>query len=135
MNKSQPWFLAVVAAALLSGSALAVEVKVTLTGANEVPPVTTSAGASGTFNIGDDGSVSGSIRTHDIAGTMAHIHKGAVGKNGPVVVKLEKDGDTFKVPAGAKLDAEQLADFKAGDLYVNVHSEAHKGGEIRGQLK
>jgi hypothetical protein len=39
------------------------------------------------------------------------------------------------VPAGAKLDADQLKAYRAGELYVNVHSEAHKPGEIRGQLK
>jgi CHRD domain len=37
-------------------------------------------------------------------------------------------------PPGAKLSTEQLRSFKAGELYVNVHSEANKGGEIRAQL-
>ncbi len=135
MNKTTKWSLALMAATLMAGGTLAAEIKLTLSGANEVPPVTTAAGASGTIQVADDGTVSGSITTHDIAATMAHIHKGAMGQNGPVIVKLEKDGDAFKVPAGARLDADQLAAFKAGDLYVNVHSEAHKGGEIRGQLK
>ena len=66
---------------------------------------------------------------------MAHIHEGAAGANGPVIVPLTKDGDTYKVPAGAKLTSAQLASFKAGNLYVNVHSAANPGGEIRGQLK
>ena len=35
----------------------------------------------------------------------------------------------------AKLTAEQLKAYKDGQLYINVHSEAHKGGEIRTQLK
>jgi hypothetical protein len=52
-----------------------------------------------------------------------------------VIVPLTKDGDTYKVPAGAKLDADQLKAFKAGELYINVHSAANPGGEIRGQLK
>jgi len=38
------------------------------------------------------------------------------------------------MPAGAKLTEAQFAAFKAGNLYVNIHSDANKGGEIRGQL-
>jgi hypothetical protein len=121
--------------ALASAIALAVEVPVTLSGANEVPPVTTTATGKGKIMVGDDGTVSGSVTTTGVAGTMAHIHVGSPGKNGPVVVPLTKDGDTYKVPAGAKLTAEQMKAFKGGDLYVNVHSNANKGGEVRGQLK
>jgi hypothetical protein len=121
--------------ALSSGIALAADVKVKLSGDNEVPPVTTAATGNGVISIADDGRVSGSVTTHGIDGTMGHIHNAALGKNGPVIVKLTKDGDTYKVPADAHLDAAQLAAFKAGELYVNVHSAANKGGEIRGQLK
>jgi len=120
---------------LAGAVALAAEVKVKLAGEHEVPAVMTSATGEATITIADDGSVSGAIVTHGIDGTMAHIHFAAEGKNGPVIVKLVKDGDTFKVPADAKLDAAQMAAFKAGELYVNVHSAAHKGGEIRAQLK
>jgi hypothetical protein len=97
--------------------------------------VTTSASGSGTFTIGDDGAVSGSVTTMGVAGTAAHLHLAPAGKNGPVIVPLTKDGDTYKAAPGAKLTAEQLASFKAGDVYVNVHSAANPGGEIRAQLK
>lgn len=138
MTKSKKSML--VAAILMVGTcgcglALAANVNVTLSGTNEVPPVTTSASGSGTITIADDGAVSGSVTTKGVQGTAAHIHMGAAGKNGPVIVPLTKDGDTYKTPAGAKLSAEQMAAFKAGDLYVNVHSAANPGGEIRGQLK
>jgi hypothetical protein len=130
---------ALVAALLLgglgAGTALAADVKVTLSGANEVPPVTTSAAGSGTITIADDGSVSGGISSTGVAGTAAHIHEAAAGKNGPVIVPLTKDGDSYKVPAGAKLTAAQMASYKAGNLYVNVHSAANPNGEVRAQLK
>jgi len=118
-----------------SGLSLAADVKVTLSGANEVPPVTTSASGEGTISISDDGAVSGSVATKGVQGTAAHIHMAAAGKNGPVIVPFTKDGDTYKAPAGAKLNADQLKAFKSGELYVNVHSAANPGGEIRGQLK
>ena len=65
---------------------------------------------------------------------MAHINRGAKGQNGPVIVPLTKNGDTYSVPAGRKLTADQMRDWKAGNLYVNVHTAAHKGGEVRGQI-
>ena len=109
---------------------------VTLSGAEEVPPVATSATGNGTITIGADKSVSGSVKTSGVAATAAHIHEAPAGKNGPVIVPLAKTSDNvWSVPAGAKLTDAQYQSFKAGNLYVNVHSAAHKGGEIRGQLK
>jgi len=117
------------------GVALGADVKVMLSGANEVPPVKTSASGDGAISIADDGTVSGSVTTKGVQGTAAHIHMGAAGNNGPVIVPFTKEGDTYKAPAGAKLNADQLKAFKSGDLYVNVHSAANPNGEIRGQLK
>lgn len=118
------------------GPALAGDVTVTLSGNQEVPAVGTAAQGSGTITIGDDMSVKGTITTTGIAATAAHIHLGAPDKSGPVIVPMIKSGEngwTFK--PDAKLTAEQMAAFKAGDLYINVHSAAHPAGEIRGQLK
>lgn len=110
---------------------------VKLSGAEEVPPVTTKASGSGTITVKDDKTVSGSVKTEGVVGTMAHIHMGKAGANGPVIVTLTKssDGNTWSVPAGAKLTDAQYDAYKAGGLYVNVHSAANKGGEVRGQLK
>ena len=128
--------IAVVSLAAYSGMALGDEVKVTLSGAQEVPAVKTSASGGGTIMINADKSVSGSVTTSGVAGTMAHIHLAATGKNGPVIIPLTKSGDsTWSVPAGAKLTDDQYKAYKAGDLYVNVHSAANKGGELRAQLK
>ncbi len=130
--------VSVIAVALtaLSTLASAKEIKVTLSGAAEVPPVSTSASGSGTITINDDKSVNGSITTTGIVGIAAHIHVGEMGKNGPVIIPLTKSGDDgWTVPSGAKLTDAQFNSFKAGNLYVNVHSAANKGGEIRAQLR
>lgn len=136
---SRPGLLGALTAAVLAApmaQAFADDVKVTLSGEAEVPPVQTKASGGGTITVNADKSVSGSVTTTGVAGTMAHIHIGAAGKNGPVIVPLTRSGEgSWAVPAGAKLDDAQYAAYKAGELYVNVHSDQHKGGEIRGQLK
>jgi hypothetical protein len=110
-------------------------IKVTLSGDQEVPPVKTSAAGNGTIVVSSDKSVSGSIATTGINATAAHIHEAGAGKNGPVIVPLTKTSDnTWSVTPGAKLTDAQYASYLAGNLYVNVHSAAHKGGEIRAQL-
>jgi hypothetical protein len=127
---------AVISVAAYSGMAFGDQVKVTLGGDQEVPAVKTKASGSGTLTINADMTVSGSVTTTGIAGTGAHVHMAAAGKNGPVAVALTKSGDNgWSVPAGAKLTADQYKAYKAGDLYVNVHSAENKGGEIRGQMK
>jgi hypothetical protein len=145
MNKVIVKLVLVIAAVTLAGCSTYKEnapswmpgsnaLKVNLTGTEEVPPLTVPGSGSGTFRVAEDGTVSGSITTKDVEGTMAHIHRGAKGTNGPVIVPLDKSGDTYSVPAGRKLSAEQLKDLKAGNLYVNVHTAKNKGGEVRGQL-
>ena len=126
--------LAVLALVACATTMAGKKINVTLSGAEEVPPVSTAARGSGSFTIGDDGAVSGSVTTTGVQGPMAHIHMAARGQNGPVIVPLTKSGDTYTAPAGAKLNDAQMAAFKAGNLYVNVHSAANKGGEVRGQL-
>lgn len=118
------------------GVAMAAQSKVMLSGANEVPAVKTSAKGEGTITIEDNMAVTGSVTTSGLNGTMAHIHEAAAGKNGPPIITLQKKGDNeWMVPANAKLTEAQYKAYKAGDLYVNVHSDAHKAGEIRDQLK
>ena len=110
-------------------------VNLNLSGAQEVPPVSVPGSGSGSFTIGEDGSVTGSVSTTGVEGTMAHIHMGARGTNGPVIVPLTKSGNTYTAPAGAKLNDAQMQAFKAGNLYVNVHTAKNKGGEVRAQLQ
>jgi hypothetical protein len=128
---------AVIAANLvLLAAANGADVAVKLSGDQEVPAVASSATGVGTLVIKNDGAVSGSIKTAGIEGTVAHIHLAEPGKNGPPIITLNKTGDnTWTVPEGSKLTDDQYKSFKAGNLYVNVHSAEHKGGEIRTQLK
>jgi hypothetical protein len=111
------------------------KVDVNLSGAEEVPPLSVPGSGSGSFTVAEDGAVSGSVTTTGVQGTMAHIHQGPTGQNGPVIVPLTKNGDTYTAGAGAKLTPSQMEAFKAGNLYVNVHTDRNKGGEVRAQLR
>jgi hypothetical protein len=123
------------AIAVTSGVALAVEAPSVLSGDQEVPKVVSTASAVSDIVVGDGMAVSGGVITSGIDGTAAHIHQGAAGVNGPVLVTLVKKSATrWSVPDGTRFTASQYASYLAGDLYVNVHSDAHKDGEIRLQL-
>jgi hypothetical protein len=128
------WAFAV-ALGCTTAAALAGKMDVNLSGDQEVPAVKSAGSASGSVTINDDGSVSGSVTATGFTPTAAHIHQAAAGKNGPVIVPFTKEGDKFSAPAGAKLTPDQLKAYKAGELYVNVHSAANPGGEVRAQLK
>src|SRR5512146_1016574 len=123
---------AVVAVSVLLAAGLSVAsaatVRVRLTGSQETPPVKTMARGSGAIEVAADGSVSGKIATRGIKGTMAHIHEGAAGKEGPPIISLAAGPHgTWVVPAGSKLSSDQYKAFLAGNLYVNVHTAAHPG--------
>jgi hypothetical protein len=119
-----------------AGLAIAGTVHVRLTGTQEVPAVITRAHGAGVIEVAANGAVSGRITTRGIKGTMAHIHEAAPGKNGPPIIVLKRGPHgTWVVPAGSKLSAREYKAFLAGHLYVNVHSLAHPGGEIRAQLE
>jgi len=108
---------------------------VSLTGNQVVPPVTTAA--TGSTNIVANGyrDVFGSVSTSGINATAAHIHQGAQGQTGPPIVTLERKGDNvWQVPTHTQLTEAQYQDYLRGGLYVNVHTDANKAGEIRAQL-
>ena len=134
VQQASTWSFAIVLACI-SAAALAKTMQVKLSGDEEVPAIKSSGSGSGAITINDDGSVSGSVTASGFTPTAAHIHEGKAGANGKVIVPFTKEGDKFSAPAGAKLSADQMKAFKAGDLYVNIHSAAHPGGEVRAQLK
>jgi hypothetical protein len=107
-----------------------------LTAKEEVPVNTSTASGNGMVHVMADCSVKGHIKVTGMTATAAHIHEGKAGANGPVAVAFTKSGDnSFVAPDGAKMTESQCAAYKAGNMYVNVHSELHKGGEVRAQLK
>ena len=109
---------------------------VTLSGANEVPPVQTAASGRAHVRVGGDGTVEVRVNVEGMTATAAHIHQGAAGANGPVIVPLAKSGDTTFVSApGFKMSEDHVKAYRAGNTYVNVHSAKNPGGEVRGQLK
>jgi hypothetical protein len=112
------------------------DVTVPLSGANEIPPVTTSASGTGFIAVAADRSVTVRVSINGMTPTVAHIHEAAAGSNGAIIVPLVKGADgVWTTPPGTKLTDAQFAAFKAGNLYFNIHSEAFRSGEIRGQIK
>ncbi len=137
---SDSLWVIVAAAALLfagySGVASSDEIKVVLSGSQEIPPVTTSASGTGTISVAPDKSVRGSVNITGMSPTVAHIHEAGAGKIGAIIIPLTQTADNvWSVPEGAKLTDAQYESYKAGNLYYNVHSAANKSGEIRGQIK
>ena len=109
---------------------------VSLSGSNEVPAVTSPASGSATVTVSSDRTVTGRITVSGMTATAAHIHQGAPGANGPVIVPFVMQGDnTFVARDGAKMTEEQYSAYKSGNTYINVHSAKNPGGEIRAQLK
>lgn len=109
--------------------------EVRLSAGEQVPPVRGTAGlGSGVFFVSEDRSVEGSVATSGIDGTAAHLHEGAVGRLGPVIVPLVKRGDVFAVPPDTRLTSGQVASLRAGNVYVSVRSVRYPDGELRAQL-
>jgi len=109
--------------------------QVRLWGSNEVPPVTTQAYGTATVNIAADRSVTVTLSLIDMVPTAAHIHEGAAGANGPVIMPLTRISEqSFTAPQNAKLTDAQYNAYKAGNLYINAHSAKYPDGEVRAQI-
>jgi hypothetical protein len=109
---------------------------VSMTGAQEVPPAATSATGAGQITVNPQRVVSGTVTVYGMNANAAHIHTGGPGVSGPPIITLTETTDnTFTIPAGSVLTEEQYARYRAGDLYINVHSPSYPGGEVRAQLK
>jgi hypothetical protein len=130
----------IAAVALLAASAAfaqEMKMKADLTGAQEVPPVTTQGKGSAEVNF-DPASkkLSWTVTYSGLSGppTAAHFHGPAeAGKNAGVAVPIPNQANS-PVTGSATLTDAQAADLQAGRYYVNIHTAANPGGEIRGQV-
>jgi len=123
----------------LRGQIEAGDIKVTrdvLDGSQSVPSVSTSATGIGYTTVDEsNGTITANVRTSGVVATAAHIHEGATGNTGGIVLTLAQDGtDTDLWAANGSLDSTQLDAYKSSELYFNIHSDAHAPGEIRAQI-
>lgn len=145
MISTRRWLVvsaSVLGVSLWTGSLLAApqSIKVSLSGSQQVPAVETAG--KGMADIKYDPAtreVSWTITYSGLSGpvTMAHFHGPAdKGANAGVQIWLSKQGSPADSPIKGKttLTPEQAKDFSAGKWYVNLHTQAHPGGEIRGQV-
>ena len=124
-----------VLAGLMPDSAMSQEITVLLDGSQQVPPVATSAAGEAAIRVSSDKVVTGEIRTIGIEATAAHIHTGAAGVDGPIIITFTQSSEnTWTAIPDSILTDDQFESFKAGNLYLNVHSDAFPDGEIRGQI-
>lgn len=110
-----------------------------LSGGEVVPPVVTGASGSGILDVSmETGVVRGSVTLQALpltAVTAVHVHEGARGVNGSIVIALTNSGTgVWSVPSDKVLTTAQVNSFIAGNLYFNVRTDANPNGELRGQI-
>lgn len=105
-------------------------------GAKETPPNASAATGTGTLTMNAAGQVTYDINFSGLTGgfAAAHIHDGAAGVSGGIIVALNQVTPGHLQGTTAALSASQRAKLRAGLTYVNIHSGTFGGGEIRGQV-
>ena len=112
-----------------------VKFKATLNGAIETPANASTATGTATLTFNKDTKIFTVVVNYSgVTATNAHIHKGDVGVAGAVVFGFTAPLTSPINYTSVALDATQEADLNANLYYVNIHSAAFPGGEIRGQL-
>ncbi|WP_135505744.1 CHRD domain-containing protein [Roseovarius aestuariivivens] len=150
------------ATSVVQAHAAVVNFSANLTGDQEVPRVVTGASGNATLELNDsqtelfiDLFVRGIFLSDLVGAPGIHIHQGPAGTNGPVVFGFGPtgfnnniDGDesfvesatgfslsaVWDVGEGTVDLASAVPDLLAGNLYINVHTNDHLSGEIRGQI-
>jgi hypothetical protein len=137
MTKAVLAILALGAAVAFAAPAGAEKLKATLDGKSEVPPNTSSA--TGTADLDYDAAskkLSWTVTYSGLSGpaTAAHFHGPAeAGKNAGVAVPIPNAASS-PVKGEATLTDTQASDLLGGKYYINIHTAANPGGEIRGQV-
>lgn len=112
---------------------------VPMNGLNEVPPVVTTATGSALIRITTDRKLYSLVTVSDVPGgetlSAAHIHRGATGVNGAVLIGLCANAADFGIPKMVQVDEATANAIKNEVLYTNVHSNIHPDGLIRGQIR
>jgi len=137
MNKTLFAMLAFGAAVVFAGPASAEELKATLNGTSEVPATTSSGTGSADIDYNAATKrLSWKLSYSGLTGpaTAAHFHGPAeAGKNAGVAIAIPNISSD-PTEGSATLTDAQAADLLAGKYYINIHTAAHPGGEIRGQV-
>ncbi len=108
-----------------------------LFGAQEVPPTASSAQGIAVIFLDSTTNTINFTIAHNVTGaTAAHFHANAFpGTNAPILINIGAiTGLTSPMVGQATLTAQQATDILAGRWYINIHSGAFPGGEIRGQV-
>jgi hypothetical protein len=111
----------------------------TMSGANEVPPVTTTATGTALIRLTSDKKLYSKITVTNLevgdALTAAHIHKEATGVNGPVIQSLCGGPADFGIIKTFVVSDALYTSLKTDAIYVNAHSTLHPLGIIRAQIR
>jgi len=128
----------------------ATELSAVLSGDQEVPAVTTTASGSASVSINEaQTEIAFTLNVSDITDiTAGHIHVGARGVDGPIILPLAEGpyGNSLtgtltetdltpQADEGIDTFADAVAAILDEDTYINVHTAANPGGEIRGQIE
>ncbi len=111
-----------------------------LRGANEVPPVTTTATGAALVTLDSSNNLTWDVNGGSVVSpTLSHIHRNPAGQNGSVVVTFAGSASAFtngRTRGSAVIDATLANDIRTNPagFYVNLHTTANGGGELRGQL-
>jgi hypothetical protein len=136
MKKIPLLVAALILASAGAANAEVIQLQGTLTGASEVPPnqSTGEGKVSATFDTVSK-QFKYQVNSHGISGrpTAAHFHgPAAAGANAPPVLPIPSPAAAFS--GTATLTDAQAADLLAGRWYLNIHTAAHPGGELRAQI-